>query len=258
MDMHPLPPEVRIPNKSETVNEPYFKNFSEADEIKHMGHKEGNWMKILKLPSGYKVGYALLQPGFSLNLCNSMHFGYLIQGKIRVTMSNGTSQSKLFEAGDVFFIPPDHTTLVEGDEPARALHLLNFYEMSDFGTLGLFQKNVLKDADEVRKLPNAQINVVKLNENITFSVGTFKPGWRWSKDIKPIVATDLCMHAHMGFGISGQMKLLFNGEEKLFQPEDLFFIPPGHDGEVMGDTDAVCLDFGSYRHYGLEPSKIPK
>ena len=27
----------------------------------------------------------------------------------------------------------------------------------------------------------------------------YPPGFRWSKDMKPVVGTDLCMHAHVGF-----------------------------------------------------------
>src|SRR5438045_3623344 len=34
---------------------------------------------------------------------------------------------------------------------------------------------------------------------------TYPPGYRWSKDMKPIVGTPLCMHAHVGFLVRGEV-----------------------------------------------------
>src|SRR2546426_10775905 len=32
----------------------------------------------------------------------------------------------------------------------------------------------------------------------------YPPGFRWAKDMKPAVGTDLCMHAHVGFLARGE------------------------------------------------------
>ena len=35
----------------------------------------------------------------------------------------------------------------------------------------------------------------------------YPPGFRWSKDMKPVVGTDLCMHAHAGFLAHGEIHI---------------------------------------------------
>src|SRR3954469_863963 len=35
----------------------------------------------------------------------------------------------------------------------------------------------------------------------------YPPGFRWSVDMKPIVGTDLCMHAHVGFLAHGEIHI---------------------------------------------------
>jgi hypothetical protein len=37
----------------------------------------------------------------------------------------------------------------------------------------------------------------------------YPPGFRWSKDMKAIVGTDLCMHAHVGFLARGQVHIQY-------------------------------------------------
>ena len=36
---------------------------------------------------------------------------------------------------------------------------------------------------------------------------TFEPGWRWSNDVKPIAGTDSCQVSHLGYVLSGRMKV---------------------------------------------------
>ena len=35
----------------------------------------------------------------------------------------------------------------------------------------------------------------------TFMKGTFEPGWRWSRDVKPIAGTESCQTRHLGYTI---------------------------------------------------------
>ena len=59
---------------------------------------------------------------------------------------------------------------------------------------------------------------------------TFEPGWKWSTHVKPIAGTDSCQSAHVGYFISGRMKIVMdNGEEAEFGPGDAMVCPPGHD-----------------------------
>jgi len=39
---------------------------------------------------------------------------------------------------------------------------------------------------------------------------TFQPGWRWSQHVKPIAQTDSCQAPHMGYFISGRVKVVMD------------------------------------------------
>jgi Cupin domain len=80
--------------------------------------------------------------------------------------------------------------------------------------------------------------------------GVFEPGWRWSENIKPIAKTDSCEVSHLGYCISGRMKIYMDdGSEAEIGPGDAFAIPPGHDAEVVEDEPCVLLDFGEFGDY---------
>jgi quercetin dioxygenase-like cupin family protein len=79
---------------------------------------------------------------------------------------------------------------------------------------------------------------------------TFEPGWRWSENVKPIAKTDSCEVSHLGYILSGRMKVYMDdGSEGEAGPGDVFAIPPGHDAEVVGDEPCVGLDFGEFGEY---------
>ena len=49
--------------------------------------------------------------------------------------------------------------------------------------------------------------------------GTFEPGWRWSNDLKPIAGTDSCQVSHLGYCVSGRMKIFMeDGSEAEIGP----------------------------------------
>ena len=80
--------------------------------------------------------------------------------------------------------------------------------------------------------------------------GTFEPGWRWSENIKPIAGTDSCQVSHLGYCMSGRMKVIMDdGTEGECGPGDIVAIPPGHDAEVVGDEPCVFIDFGEFGDY---------
>ncbi len=80
--------------------------------------------------------------------------------------------------------------------------------------------------------------------------GVFEPGWRWSSHIKPIAGTDTCQTAHLGYVISGRMKVVMDdGSEGEIGPGDVARIAPGHDAWVVGDEACVFVDFGAIEHY---------
>ena len=54
----------------------------------------------------------LLQ-GLEGNLCQSPHWGYVLEGELTVTYSDGTDE--VIKAGDLFYWPPGHTVKVSSD-----------------------------------------------------------------------------------------------------------------------------------------------
>ena len=50
--------------------------------------------------------------------------------------------------------------------------------------------------------------------------------------------------------LSGHQKVIMDdGTELEFGPGDVVAIPPGHDGEVVGDEPCVVVDFAGMEHY---------
>jgi mannose-6-phosphate isomerase-like protein (cupin superfamily) len=84
----------------------------------------------------------------------------------------------------------------------------------------------------------------------TVGRGVFEPGWRWSTNVKPIAKTESCQVSHLGYVISGRMRVVMDdGSEGELGPGDVFALPPGHDAEVVGSEPFVSLDFGEFGDY---------
>jgi hypothetical protein len=80
--------------------------------------------------------------------------------------------------------------------------------------------------------------------------GTFEPGWKWSENVKPIAGTDSCEVSHLGYVLSGRMRVqMDDGSEAEIGPGDVVAIPPGHDAEVIGDEPMEMVDFGEICDY---------
>ena len=76
----------------------------------------------------------------------------------------------------------------------------------------------------------------------------YPPGFRWSTHMKPIVGTDLCRHAHVGFLARGQIHIQYgDGCIVEFAAPQVVAIEPGHDGWVVGSEPAVLIEFDFQR-----------
>ena len=72
----------------------------------------------------------------------------------------------------------------------------------------------------------------------------YPAGFRWSVDMKPVVGTDLCMHAHVGFLASGRFTIEYaDGCRVEAKAPQIVAIDPGHDGWVVGKDPAVFIEF---------------
>jgi hypothetical protein len=73
---------------------------------------------------------------------------------------------------------------------------------------------------------------------------TFEPGWPWSECVKPIVGTDSCQVSHLFNVISGRLVTrVDDSSEAEFGPDDLGFIPLGHDAWTVGNEPFVAIDY---------------
>jgi hypothetical protein len=104
--------------------------------------------------------------------------------------------------------------------------------------------------DETRPFEgNGQAEVLQIGGH-TVGRATFEPGWRWSQNVKPIAQTDSCEVSHLGYVVSGRMRIFMDdGTEGEVGPGDVFAVPPGHDAETVGDEPCVALDFGEFGDY---------
>jgi len=72
----------------------------------------------------------------------------------------------------------------------------------------------------------------------------YPPGFRWSVDMKPVVGTDLCMHAHVGFLAHGEIHIEYaDGCVIEHKAPQIVVIEPGHDGWVVGKEPVVLIEF---------------
>jgi hypothetical protein len=72
----------------------------------------------------------------------------------------------------------------------------------------------------------------------------YPPGFRWSRDMKPVVGTERCMHAHVGFLARGEIHIEYaDGCIVEYKAPHVVAIDPGHDGWVVGKEPVVLIEF---------------
>lgn len=64
-----------------------------------------------ELPAG--TDFTPLLKGLENDSCHCPHWGYVIDGTMRIVYNDGSED--LLKAGDVFYLPPGHTAIVEED-----------------------------------------------------------------------------------------------------------------------------------------------
>jgi hypothetical protein len=116
-------------------------------------------------------------------------------------------------------------------------------------------RNLDKNPDEVSKFTSGRIELANLGE-ATIGRVILEPGWKWSKDVKPIANTNSCQFAHTQYAISGRIRVrMDDGTEQEFGPGEAMYIPPGHDGWVVGNEPFVAIDFTGMKEYATSTSK---
>lgn len=118
------------------------------------------------------------------------------------------------------------------------------------------QRKSFATPDQVRKFPTGQCDIVTLDE---MSIGrfVFQPGWRWSKDVKPVAGTALCQFRHLGYTVSGALEVhMEDGTTMVIGPGEAYEIPPGHDAWVVGDEPWCSVEFASAKNFGVPPQTL--
>jgi quercetin dioxygenase-like cupin family protein len=76
----------------------------------------------------------------------------------------------------------------------------------------------------------------------TIGRATYQPGWKWSEHVGAPAGASSCMVEHVGLVVSGRAAVkMDDGEERVMEPGDLFYVPPGHDSWVVGNEPYISL-----------------
>jgi len=76
------------------------------------------------------------------------------------------------------------------------------------------QRKSFTKPDQVRAFPSGRMDVVMLDDT---AIGRFalRPGWRWSKDVAPVVRTRPCQNRHIGYAVSGSIQVTMDDDTQL-------------------------------------------
>jgi hypothetical protein len=104
--------------------------------------------------------------------------------------------------------------------------------------------------DETREFPMGKAQILNVGGGAVGRL-VFEPGWRWSKDVKPLARTASCEAPHFQYHLSGKLAIrMDDGTEFIAGPGDVTALPSGHDAWVVGDEPAVVVDWCGASEYG--------
>ncbi len=114
------------------------------------------------------------------------------------------------------------------------------------------QRRRFSESTDVRRFPHGHVDVVDMDDHVVGRM-VYEAGWRWSMDVKPIAGTESCQYHHVGYTVSGRLRVQMpDGTELEVGPDEVFEFPPGHDAWVVGDEPWVGIDFEAMRTYGRQ------
>jgi quercetin dioxygenase-like cupin family protein len=99
----------------------------------------------------------------------------------------------------------------------------------------------LGDPAETREFVKGRFEVYRVGP-MTLGRASYEPGWRWSEHVGAATGEAWCEVEHVGLVLSGRaMAAMRNGVERVMEPGQLFYVPPGHDSWVVGNEPYVSL-----------------
>ena len=98
------------------------------------------------------------------------------------------------------------------------------------------------DGAEHQTFGPVEIDVVSVGD-ARIKRAIYPAGMRWSVDLRPLVGTETCQHAHAGFLAHGALHFEFpDGCTIELHAPAVVDVPPGHDAWVPGDEPAVLIE----------------
>src|SRR5204863_2142330 len=120
-----------------------------------------------------------------------------------------------------------------------------------------FRSKNFEKPDETMRFPKLTAAVVEVGD-LTVGYVVTQPGWRWSVDMRPIVGGEWCQARHVGVVLSGRAVVqLQDGRMLEFGPHDVFDIPPGHDGWIVGDEACVQIEWAGLHTFAGPGAGLP-
>jgi class 3 adenylate cyclase len=118
------------------------------------------------------------------------------------------------------------------------------------------QSKNLGTPDEVIEFPKFVARLVHIGD-VTVGHLVSEPGWRWSEHVRPVVGGEWCQARHVGVILSGRLGVrLTDGTELEFGPDEVFEVPPGHDGYTVGDEPCVQIEWAGLRAFAGFPTGV--
>jgi hypothetical protein len=106
--------------------------------------------------------------------------------------------------------------------------------------------------DERREFPHGRAEIVNIGGGAIGRL-VFQPGWRWSRDVKPLANTPSCEAPHFQYHVSGRLAIrMDDGTEFVAGPGEVTALPSGHDAWVVGDEPVVVVDWFGASNYGKQ------
>ena len=106
--------------------------------------------------------------------------------------------------------------------------------------------------EEVRNFPNGKAEILSIG-GAEIGRLVFKPGRRWSNDVKPIAKTSSCEAPHFQDPVSGKLAIrMDDGTAFVAGPGDITSLPRGHDAWVVGDEKVVVVDWFGASNYARQ------
>lgn len=105
------------------------------------------------------------------------------------------------------------------------------------------------DPDNTMQLDGVTERQVEMGD-MTVGRQRLEPGWRWSTHVRPHVGGDWCQARHVGVVLAGRLGIkLRDGTTFELGLDDVFDIPPGHDGYVIGHEPVDTLEWAGSRAF---------